>query len=759
MDYSENALAVYKKLYFRENESLPEEVHKRVSSFASNGDFELKGKIKYYLDNQFFRFGSPTMMNAGFMKNPQTSSCFVGELSDDLISIFDFDRTCGIVYKDGSGIGINYGRLRETNAALSKGGFSSGPFSFIRKSASTCWAVKSGGTSRRAAFMCMFFDDHPDLIEFISFKDDHKSEIIILPDGSIEELFSCMNFSVALSNTFMKAVKEDLDWYLIGVVDRKIKKTIKAKEIFKLIAKYAHKCGDPGIGFIDRVNEDNTLLSIGNYSECNPCGEQYLHPNGCCALASINLEKCISKEGIVDFILLKDLVHTITESLDNMVDISSYPTPKFKEMAINTRNLGIGIMGTADFLIKLRIPYNSKEAQILMKNISKYITQQVIIKSSLLAEEKGTFNLYNENKEATLNVAKKFFDHTDHKELDQIDIHGLRNSNWTTCAPTGTSGISCDCSYGIEPLFALCYNKKISDSTDNWTFTNKQFEEAMNNIPKPKRLLKNIYKDIANNKGSCQGIDGVPEDIQEIFITAHDISWKDRIQMQAHIQQNISNSISSTINLPNETTVEEIEQIYEYAFDMKLKGITVYRDGCKENQPISFGQKECKEFIVEKPTLMQRPIKRIGETCELNTPHGRLFITGNKDEDGKLFETFLRIGKQGSLNNLLIDALSRCISKSLQSGLTLDVFTDTLRGNKEIPFRFKLDENQEEPFYAESLVDAVGIVFQEIFLKEKTRNEKSEILKLCPNCGKWGVDPSGCSRGGVCLFCSFSNCM
>lgn len=518
-----------------------------------------------------------------------------------------------------------------------------------------------------------------------------------------------------------------------------------------------------------------------------------------CCLGSINLNKCLDKKQgyVFNWSRFEEYIRTGTRFLDNVIDKSEYPHEKFKEIALKTRPIGLGIMGFADILYKLKIPYNSKEAAKLFTGICYALTATAIETSiEMCSEGKTSIEISNKDDNHFVGLLRYYLQLKNKEPLDELidkfRKFGIRNSTWTSIAPTGSVAISADCSYSFEPHFALTYEKQLAETNEILTFVNPIFELELDNFlsengkyPQPDNeyIKQDIYKRIKENKGSCQNIKELPEKIRKVFVTAHDINPIDKLEMQAVGQKYISLGISSTCNLPNSATKEDVENIFIESWRLGLKGITVYRDGCKENQPISFGQKECKETLQEmvkalppegtkyqadfikkgiinkNPTLMQRPIKRTGETCEINTPHGRLFITGNKTEDGKLFETFLRIGKQGSLNNLLIDALSRCMSKALQSGLSLDIFTDTLRGNKEIPFRFKLEESQEEPFYAESLVDAVGIVFQEVFLKEKTRNENSEILKLCPNCGKWGVDPSGCPRGGICVFCSFSNCM
>ena len=766
MTYSENALNTYKKLYFKGDKIIPEKTHKKIAKFASLNNKTLEKDIFNCLNNQKIRFNTPTMMNAGYVNNPQTSACFVGKLEDNINSIFDFDRDCGLIYKEGSGIGINYGNLRETFAPLSKGGNSSGPFSFIHKSASTCWAVKSGGSSRRAAFMNMMYDWHPDILNFIKFKEQNKNVKIKTIDGNEYEYYSCMNFSIAMSNLFMQKVINNENWDLIGVVDKQVKQSIKAKNMFNLIAEYAWKCGDPGVWFIDQANKFNTLKTKGSYISTNACGEQNLHPYESCALGSINLSKCIYND-CIDYELLKMLIYLLVESIDNMIDISGYPTENFRNAASESRNIGIGFTGMADMLIKLGIPYNSQESYELMKTISTFITKHSIYKSSILAREKGTFALYDDNKESVLEVARHFFNFTNQSDeilWEHIENYGVRNSNWTTVPPCGTTSISCDCSSGMEPLPAICYQKQISDeSNEIWTFINPTFEQ----ICKHEKWYNKAISQIIENKGSCQGITCIPTTIQKIFKCAHDIHWKERIEMQSYIQQGISNAISSTINLTNNATIGDIKNIYLLGFEKNLKGITVYRDGCKEWQPINFGKKVCPP-VEEKKQLQQtepRGIKTTGETYSVKTPHGKLYVTLNW-KDGKPCEVFLRMGTVGSLENYLLDRIAIFISKMIRNNYDIKSIAKELRDGKEQKFYFKLDENQEQPFTAEGILDAVGILMDQIFINGSNNNKvevkkefNPETLKeKCPECGGFTLTrDSGC-KNGFCTNCFYSSC-
>lgn len=454
MKLSDNAIAVFKKLYYNPKENSPEQVFRRVAKFVASAEETEEARKMFedvffkIMNSDIMRPNSPVMMNAGNIKKPVTSACFVGDMEDDLLSILDFDREAAIIYSHGSGIGINYGILRETNAPLSTSGRSSGPFAFMRKLAATAEAVKSGGRARRAAHLAMMFDDHPDVLEFIKIKGE--------PDNGLES----MNLSVAASDKFMRSIKFDQYWQLNGVVDKKMKTAIKARDMFHMIAENAHKRGDPGIWFIDRANVDNTLPGMGRITSTNPCGEQSLLPRACCCLASINVAKFV-KDGEFNWSALDEAVVTTTRFLDNLINVSGFPTDEYAKMARRIRPIGIGMMGLADALVLLGLPYDSRSATIFSAELARQMTRSAIMESAQLAREKGAFEHYRENEHDVLSVAQKFVVEDD-IVWGVIEEYGLRNSSWATVAPTGSISISADCSQGMEPFFAICYDKHLS---------------------------------------------------------------------------------------------------------------------------------------------------------------------------------------------------------------------------------------------------------------------------------------------------------
>ncbi len=755
---SDNALAVYKKLYLSQilGETEPSQVHRRVAAFAASSEPEKGPTNRQFIEDVFFnmmeknqfRPNSPTMMNAGVHKKPQLSACFVADLQDNMESILDFDREAAIIYKSGSGIGANYGMLRETNAPLSTTGRSSGPFAFIRKSAMTAHAVRSGGANRRASHMAMMTDTHPDLLKFISLKAD-SDEFVILPTGEKTPLFSAMNLSVAVSDAMMQAVENDKDWNLVGVVDGKTKETLPAKLLFEQIYEAAWKNGDPGVWFIDRTNEDNTVPSLGRIVATNPCSEQALLPRASCNLGSINVAAFV-KNQIFDWEAFKATTRWATRFLDNCIDLSGYPTPDYEKIALDTRPIGLGIMGFADALILMKMKYDSDEAIEFARKLARTLTSTAIGESALLAQAKGAFPLFKktENRNALLKIVRKFVD--DKALISQIRDSGLRNSHWTTIAPTGSISISCDCSQGMEPLFAICYDKTISDTNEVWTFVNPIFKEAYSKCS----WYPEYIKKIAKNHGSIAGLD-LPVDV-EIFLTAHDIYWKGRIDIQAALQEGISNAISSTINLPNQTPPTTVRDIYRYAWKKRLKGITVFRDGCLKHQPVNFGGKTEDESEPSGP--INRPKIRQGFTHEVKTGHGKVYFTVNCDSNGMPMEVFTNGGKNGSVNSANLEAMARLVSIALQEGIHPERLARTIENINDGTIAWdKLAESDEKAMPIISIPDAMGKILHRFYCTKNSfaeaqiniannqpirRCEKcnsptymSEGCEFCPNCG------------------------
>ena len=751
MRYSENALNVFKKLYYKRDgegnmlEDDPNQVFVRVAnSIADNEQLTNNEKVEWnekfveMMVQNKFRPCTPCLMNVGVQRKPQTAACFVGGMKDDLKSILDFDREAALTFASGSGIGVNFGVLREKGAALSSGGESSGPFAFIKKLASTGEAVKSGGKSRRAAIMTMFFDDHPDLLKFITLK-----------SGENQKELRSMNLSIAASDEFMKAVENDQEWALVGVVDGKNKSVHKARDILSMIAKNAWKSGDPGVWFIDAANRDNGLeKTYGRIVSTNPCGEICGLSFSACALASINLSKFII-DNRFDEDAFKECVRTGVYFLDFMIDKSGYPTEDYARMAKNTRPIGLGIMGMADMLCILDIPYDSKEAYDLCGHITLLMTQVAIVTSMELGKLFGSFPDLDENFVGMGKVCDNF-------GVDFSLINSpLRNSNWTTIAPTGTISISADCSPGMEPLFGICYTKNIADSDEKWIFVNPIFKRQYNG----ESWYAEAIVQIADNHGSCKGIACVPNDVQKVWVTAHDIHWKDRIEMQAHLQCGISNAISSTINLTREATVDDIKSIYTLAHAKGLKGITVYRDGSLDDQPVEFSKDKAVAKEIKEEVAYVRPKIRAGVTYEVATAHGNVFITVNRDDENNVFEVFNVGAKGGNVNSANLEAIGRLISLALQKCVSIADISDALIniGDGRVSWdRLHPDDKKSVPIL--SIPDAIGQVLHKFYVSteevapvEAIATDVTGVAELrCPECGGFATFKEGCLYCPAC---------
>jgi ribonucleoside-diphosphate reductase alpha chain len=809
MSFSKNALTIMKKLYLKRDkngkliEKTPEETFQRVAAFVASAEKEndkkeaLKKEFFDLMLKQKFMFSSPTLFNAG-SDFPLSSSCFVGNLEDSMASIMKAATDTAMTFKAGAGMGLNFGNLRSKGSPVGRGGTSSGPVSFMRLFDEVGEAVKSGGV-RRAAFMAMMDVAHPDIEEFISSKDyvaslKRENPDQNIPDNLLEmltqniaeglsssisqkeivemivsnirkELFeplSNMNISVAVTDEFMRAVKEDKDFALKS--EKGPGKKVIARELFHKIALSAWRTADPGVWFVDRANEFDTVPSLGRILSTNPCGEQSLHSYTSCNLGSINLVQFINKSNKFDEAEFRKVVRVSTRALDDIIDVAEFPTEEFKTNTRRIRPIGLGFTGLAEAMYKLRIPYNSEEGYAFAANAARMMTQESILASIDLAEEKGAFPLFEENKEALIETARSYFEEeSEKKEIEEaIRKNGIRNSNWTTLAPTGTISLILDAyTYSMEPQFALAYHKNLIDG-GTLVYVDPEFEKASG-------ANKEIIQKVIENGGSCQNIPEVPETLQKVFVVAHDISYEDRIQMQSALQKNISNSISSTINLPGHITIEEIEKIYLKAWELGLKGITIYRDGAKSFQPMTAKQQKPAGAKLETKEPLKnwnRPKTLKAEIFKTKTGSGTLYTSVGLDECGNPIEIFINISKHGSDVSAFSEALGRVVSIALQSGVPVDKIADTIIG---IMGDSSAWDNGK---LIKSVPDAVGRVLKEyaerlcaapaeqtLFEKEKTSEKKSSKIPgalICPNCGeKAYVKTEDCNS---CLSCGFSKC-
>ena len=662
-------------------------------------------------------------MNAG-RRLGQLSACFVLPIDDSMESIFDAVKYTAIIHKSGGGTGFSFSRLRPKGDIVgSTKGISSGPVSFMTVFDTATEAVKQGGT-RRGANMGILRVDHPDILSFITCKDDSTK-------------FNNFNISVALTDEFMQATEEDKTYDLINPRTRKATNTLKARDVFNLITEHAWKNGEPGIVFIDRVERSNPTPRIGRIESTNPCGEQPLLPYESCNLGSINLARMIkpvSRQHFeVDWDKLRDITWKAVHFLDNVIDVNKYPLQKIEEMTKANRKIGLGVMGWADMLLQIGIPYNSDRAIKLAEDMMGFIQREGRNASAAIAEERGVFPNY------------------------QGSIYDgkirLRNATITTIAPTGTLSIIAGCSSGIEPLFAVSFVRTVMEGT-KLIEVNPYFEK----IAKERGFWSRELMEKIADRGSIQEFDEIPNDIKAVFVTAHDITPVEHVTMQAVFQKFVDNAVSKTVNFPRAATVKDVEDVYLLAYKLGCKGVTVYRDGSRGEQVLTKGtgqRAKGKEHIDlrQKIVPMKRPEVIKGTTRLMKTGCGNLYVTINEDEEGHLFELFTSMGKAGGCAASQSEAIGRLVSLAFRSNIEPDEVIKQLKGI-----------SCHSPIWLDggrilSCSDAIAKALEKYRMKDDSRTgEKYEVVMLmgaCPECGGAIKHEGGCI---VCHDCGFTEC-
>ncbi|MGC8496425.1 MAG: adenosylcobalamin-dependent ribonucleoside-diphosphate reductase [Thermoplasmata archaeon] len=513
-------------------------------------DSILDTAVKFYnlMSQKYFMPNSPTLMNAS-TNIGQLSACFVIPVEDTMDGIFDAVKNAALIHKSGGGTGFSFSRLRPSGDLVgSTKGVASGPLSFMRIFDVATDVIKQGG-KRRGANMGILRVDHPDILDFITSKD------------SDNKIFSNFNISVAVTDEFMDALFSNSQYNLYNPRDKSVVRTENAKKVWDLIISQAWKTGDPGIIFIDEINRKNPTPQLGEIESTNPCGEQPLLPYESCNLGSINLSLVVT-DGKIDWDLLREIVRESVHFLDNVIDANKFPLKSIEEMTKLTRKIGLGVMGFAEMLLKLNVPYDSDEALDIAEKVMKFINDESHQMSEELAEKRGNFPAWKESKW----YPRK-----------------MRNATTTTIAPTGTISIIADTTSSIEPLFALAFIRNVMDGTQLLEI-NPLFEEYSK---KHGFYSEALMAEVAKT-GSVQHLD-IPDDAKKIYITAHDIDPKWHVLMQAAFQKYVDNAVSKTINLRNDATMIDVEKSYLDAYRLKCKGITIYRDGSKSVQVIYKG--------------------------------------------------------------------------------------------------------------------------------------------------------------------------
>ncbi|NMD12532.1 MAG: vitamin B12-dependent ribonucleotide reductase [Candidatus Cloacimonetes bacterium] len=753
MKLSDNALIVLEKRYFRKDDdgNTIEDWKSMIKRVASNiaGHDKLKTK-KYFklLDSGYFLPNSPTLMNAG-NDLQQLSACFVLPIEDSMESIFETVKNAALIHKSGGGTGFSFSRLREANARVrSTNGVSSGPLSFLKVFNAATDAVKQGGT-RRGANMAILNVDHPQILEFITCKEDTNE-------------LTNFNLSVGITETFMQAVNQDAEYNLISPKTKETKGKLRARDVFNLIVEMAHKNGEPGIVFLDRINEANPTPHIGRIESTNPCGEQPLLPNEACNLGSINLSLMI-KQGAIDWDRLREVVRNSVDFLDDVINCSKFPLAQIDEMVKANRKIGLGVMGWADMLYQLEIPYASDEAVELAESVMEFIDYESKLRSVELAKSQGSFPNFKGSiySKGTLKRSPKNADWN--TLIADIKRHGIRNATHTTIAPTGTISMILDTSSGIEPQFSLVFRKHVMDG-EKLLYVNKWFKAKLEQAG---LLDEELLREISES-GSIAHNERIPAEIRKIFQTAHDISPEWHIRMQAAFQKYTDNAVSKTINFPNSATVEDVRTAYELSYLLGCKGVTVYRDGSREDQVLSTGSGIGKQGgdAERKVAPRNRPEITHGITQRMETGCGHMYVTINTDDHGAC-EVFLQMGKVGGCASAQLEALARLCSLALRSDIKVEAIIRQLKGIR-----------CQSPMWRKgkmitSCGDAVGQAL-EAFLAAHTNGDIKAIsvspaypntnnthtvsgtsIALCPDCGSSIEHAEGCL---ICPACGWSKC-
>ena len=774
------------------SEAAVEEVARSFYELMTTGEFEPN---------------SPTLMNAGRPLG-QLSACFVLPVEDALSNgasgIYDTLRAMALVHQSGGGTGFSFSRLRpEGDTVRSTMGVASGPVSFMRLYDASTEVVKQGGT-RRGANMGILRVDHPDIREFITCKND-TSQV------------TNFNISVAITDDFMRAVRDGEEYDLISPRSGQVVGREKADEIFDMIVEGAWRTGEPGVFFIDRANEHNPVPALGSYEATNPCGEQPLLAYDVCNLGSINVG-AFARDGHferpedgIDWDEFRRVVHLSTHFLDNVIDANRYPLGEIDDLAKRIRRVGLGIMGWADLLVRLGVRYDSDEGVALGRTVMAFIEEETRVASEKLAESRGVFPAWEESIWGPDDTCAR-----DAGGNRIRDHRRLRNCNLTTVAPTGTISIIAGCSGGIEPLFAVAFMRNqagVMMPDVNEDFVARAKAEGWHSDDLMKRIAE---------EGHIH-FDEVPEEVQDTFRTAHDITPEWHVRMQGAFQDHVDSAISKTTNFAHEATREDVRKIYEMAFELGCKGVTVYRDGSRPMQVLSTGktgqeeeastfaeelgalkaqladaraEKHELEGVLEKVRVQlkehdreaaasrhkrRRPSMLKGRTMKVESPLGDLYVTINEDDNGKPFEVFCTVGKAGGAAMADSEAIGRLISLSLRSGIPITAVRDQLRG---------ISCDRAVGVGAQKVLSAPDAIAQAIerYLAEKEGVQEmlpievpvtvkggggvegagvvgqgeyvvdhtAQTLGACPDCGAGQLAfEEGCKR---CYVCGFSEC-
>ncbi len=765
LKFTDNAIKVLEKRYLKRNEAgvpveTPEQMLMRVAysiagmdaKYEPGKDIEqVAGRFYELMGNLEFLPNSPTLMNAG-RELGQLSACFVLPVEDSMESIFETIKNTALIHKSGGGTGFSFSRIRPKNdVVLSTKGISSGPISFMTVFDAATETIKQGGT-RRGANMGILRVDHPDILDFIHSKEQ-------------TDKLNNFNISVAITEEFMNAVEHNAEYELLNPRTRQTGGTLNAREVFNSIIHHAWLTGEPGIIFLDRINKANPTPQIGQIESTNPCGEQPLLPYESCNLGSINLAKMVNRiNGVyeIDWDKLKQTTKDAVHFLDNVIDANRFPLPKIEQMTKANRKIGLGVMGFADMLVKLEIPYDSEDAIAIAGKTMKTIREAGREMSHELAGKRGAFP----------NFKGSIYDTPGAKPL--------RNATITTIAPTGTLSIIAGVSSGIEPIFALAYTRNVLDNTQLPEIHPLFFDTAKREHFYSDELVKKVVE-----KGSAHKISEVPEKWQKVFSVAHDITPLWHIKMQAAFQEYVDNAVSKTVNFHGDATQHDVEDVYWLAYKLGCKGVTVYRDGSRESQVLSVNGNDHKakeDTAIQKQSSSPKPRPEVisGTTRRMTTGCGNLYVTINEDKEGP-FEVFAAMGKAGGCSSSQTEAISRLISLSLRTGIDRETIIKQLKGVRcPAPARERgggvilscadaiakaierhLEESQgkqteNKPTFSLDASSITGVNAKHNIKETPYVLEGDMLYPSCPECGSVMMPSEGCY---TCPSCGYSKCL
>lgn len=658
------------------------------------------------MQSGFFLPNSPTLMNAGTDMG-QLAACFVLPVEDRMESIFDTLKQAALIHKSGGGTGFSFSHLRpKGDTVRTTSGAAGGPVAFINAFDAATEAVNQGGR-RRGANMAVLRVDHPDIEAFIAAK--------ALP-GPLANF----NLSVTVSDRFMQAVAADQPFDLISPRTGQVVGQRQAGTLFDQITEAAWRNGEPGLIFIDHVNQSNPTPAAGVIEATNPCGEQPLLPYESCTLGSVNLAAMVL-DGQIDWQRLHHTIQTAVQFLDNVIEINRYPLERIEQASKATRKIGLGVMGFADMLIKCGHPYDSQAAVKTAEETMAFVQREARHASAQLAQTRGNFPLYSGS------------------IFDQPDTPHMRNATVTTIAPTGTISLIAGVSSGIEPLYAIAVQRRVLDGN-----TFYEYHPLFAEMARAEGINTEQLAEKASSAGTIAIVDKLPQELRRLFVTAHEVAPEWHVRMQAAFQRSTDNAVSKTVNFPATSSAGDVGEVFKLAYEQGCKGITVYRDGSREKQVLSTAQPPDEERLPLAPR--PRPERTQGVTERIRTGCGKLYVTVNSDAEG-LCEVFAKMGKTGGCASSQIEAAGRLISLALRAGIRPDVIIKQLKGIR-CP-----SPTWENGKIVLSCPDAMAQV-----LMSTTGTELPEpqgMDGVCPDCGGALIHAEGCL---VCHGCGFSKC-